>query len=397
MSGVRGKKRIAFDAQPLLSNSKSGVGFHEDGLVQSLMHYYNQDEYLFDYFAWKNRKIKKEKIIAYINQENIIANECRWFPGSLYRMLWGVLPIPYKLFFGKKADITHFFNFCIPPGVYGKKVVTIHDMALHRFPYTIRLKTKIMLKLNLNKSIKCADAIIAVSEFTKSEIQKFYNVSPEKIYVVPNGVDVDKFHANYTEQNKMFVKEKYGIKGEYFLYMGNVEPRKNLSHLIKAYIYAQKECKGIFPKLIIGGAKGWLCEEIYQLVEKNNDCIKIIGYVGDEDVPILMSAAKVFCYVSLYEGFGMPVLEAMACGTPVLTSNTSALKEVAGDAAVQVNPMDVTSITNGLLELYNNKELRDYCKQQGVNRARNYSWEKAAHKLYEVYETVLNEDKRKQE
>ena len=397
MSGIRGKKRIAFDAQPLLSDSKSGVGFHEDGLVKNLIHFYPQNEYFLDYFAWKHKKQKEEKLKPYIIGENSIANQCQWFPGSLYRMMWCIFPIPYKLFFGKKAEVTHFFNFCIPPGVYGRKIVTIHDMALHRFSDTIRLKTKIMLKLNLKNSIKRADAIIAVSEFTKSEIQNFYNVPSEKIYVVPNGIDIVKFHPNYTEEEKKFVKAKYGITGEYFLYMGNIEPRKNLIRLIKAFIHAQKEYGDIFPKLIIGGAKGWLYEEIYELIEENKDCVKTIGYVSDEDVPILMSAAKVFCFVSLYEGFGMPVLEAMACGTPVLTSNNSALKEIAGEVAVKVNPMDIASISSGLLQLYRNEELRNDCRQQGINRVKEYSWEKAAHKLYNVYEAVLSEDKRKQE
>ena len=390
MSEFRSDKIIAFDAQPLLSNSKSGVGFHEAGLVKGMMQQHQKNNYLLDVFSWKDRENKRKILAEYLVNENVHLNECRWFPGTLYRMIWGILPFPYCFFFGKKADITHFFNFCIPPGVHGKKVVTIHDMAFHRYPETIRKKTKIMLAMNLRKSIKRADAIIAVSEFTKNEIQKFYKVPSEKIYVIPNGVDLERFHPKYTMEEKSRVKEKYGISKKYFLFMGNVEPRKNLVRLVEAYFKAKEQYEGEFPVLVIGGAKGWLCDEIYQMAERDGkqDKIRFAGYIADEDVPILMSGAEVFCFVSLYEGFGMPVLEAMACGTPVLTSCNSALAEVAGDAAVKVNPKNVDEIADALVRLYRDNELRENCMLRGISHAREYSWENASCKLYEVYERI---------
>lgn len=390
MAEIRRNKSIAFDVQPLLSGSKSGVGFHEDGLIRCITELYQKNTYIYEYFSWKDKDVKREIINRYV-RENTEVKECRWFPGSLYRMAWWICPFPYRIFFGRKAALTHFFNYCVPPGVYGKKVVTIHDMAFHRYAETVHWKTKMMLKINLKKSIQRADAIISVSEFTKKEIQIFYNVSPEKIYVVPNGVDYDRFHQNYSEEIKRKVKEKYGIEKEYFLYFGNIEPRKNLIRLVEAYSKAKEKYGSDFPLLIIGGAKGWLCKEIYKNVENSgySDSIKFIGYVADEEVPILMGAAEIFCFVPLYEGFGMPAIEAMACGTAVLASNNSAVAEVVGEAAVKVDPTDTEAISSALLELHRNAELRISCEHKGIKRAKVFSWEHATRKLYEVYEKVI--------
>lgn len=392
MQGYSGNHSIAFDAQPLLGRSKSGVGFHEDGLVRNLMRLYPQDDYLLDFFSWKGRGSKRDMVGQYAARGNIRGNECRWFPGTLYRMACGIIPLPYRAFFGKKADVTHFFNFCVPPGVHGKKVVTVHDMAVHRCPETVRPKTRAMLRLNLGRSLKRADAIIAVSEFTKEEIKKYYHVPPGKIHVVPNGVDTGKFRPGYSEGEKASAKARYGIAGKYFLYMGNVEPRKNLVRLVDAYLQAREHWGDGFPALVIGGARGWLCEGIYQSAEAERD-IRFIGYVADGDVPALMCGAEAFCFVSLYEGFGMPVLEAMACGTPVLTSDSSAMAEVAGDAAVKVDPLETGQISAALAELCRNGGLREECRRRGLERAKAYSWESAARKLHGVYETILGQER----
>lgn len=386
--------KIAFDMQPLLNSNKSGVGYNEHGLVTGLMKKYTENEYLLEYFGYKDAETKKE-IVAQYEQSNATANVCSWFPGSLYRLLSTFFYLPYHCFFKKNREITHFFNYFIPPGVRGKRVVTIHDMAFREFPETVRFKTKIFLKLGLRKSIKRADKVITVSEFSRSEIQKYYAVPDTRIAVVPNGVDSQRFHDQYTEKEIEHVRKKYEIKtAEYFLFLGNVEPRKNLVRMIQAYALFVKQHKGEdVPELVIAGGRGWLCDEIYEEAAKNeiNNHIRFTGYVEDGDVPLLMSGAMVFCFPSLYEGFGMPPLEAMACGTPVLTSNTTSLAEVVGDAAITVNPLDVDEMADGLSRLFKSETLRESLHKKGMERAKKYSWENAVDKLYQVYEQIKDD------
>ena len=331
--------------------------------------------------------------MAYKNGKKYVKiQECDWFSGTLYRFLFCFFAIPYRLFFKEKADLTHFFNFCIPPGVYGKKVVTIHDMAFRRYPSTVRFRTKVLLKLNLKRTIKRADAVIAVSEFTKQEILHFYPISEAKVFVVPNGIDSSVFHPNYSENEVKKVKASYGISGEYFLYLGTLEPRKNLLHLIKAYIELQKEQKEDFPKLVLAGGAGWMYKEIFQMVKQSKQERNILftGYLKDKEVPLLLKGAKVFCFPSLYEGFGMPVLEAMACGTPVLTSNTTALAEIAKGAAITVNPESMKELKKGLARLHFDSKLREKYRERGFQRAQYYSWKKAAKCLEKVYQTICS-------
>ena len=176
--------------------------------------------------------------------------------------------IPYACFFSGEREVTHFCNYVIPFGVRGKKVVTIHDLAFREYPQTIRTRTMMMLKMNLRKTLKRADAIAVDSAFTKSELVKYYNVQKGKIYVVPCGIDKEKYEKKRSVKP---VKEKFGIDGEYFLYLGTLEPRKNIVRLIKAYDEFRKENeKDILPDLVIAGGKGWMYDEIYEICEKGN-------------------------------------------------------------------------------------------------------------------------------
>lgn len=389
--------KIAFDIQPLLNNNKSGVGFHEHGLVTEVICAHPNDRFLLECFTWKNRKSKLKIADTYLKQ-NVTLNECSRFPGTLYRMLFPFLPIPYRLFFRKKAEITHFFNFCIPPGVSGKTVVTVHDMAFRVYPETIRKRTMILLQLNLKRSLKRADKIIAVSEFTKKEIEKYYQIEEEKITVVPNGVDDKVFHPYYPETEISDVKRKYHINQNYLLYLGNLEPRKNIVRLVEAYALfindkTVTQISETLPILVIAGGKGWIYDAIFEKVEKLGlqDKILFTGYVEEREVPLLMSGAFAFVFPSLYEGFGMPPLEAMACGTPVITSDLSALKEVAGDACILVNPKDTEALKDGMKRLYLDKKLYKTCIEKGLDRAKLFSWKTAADKLYFVYKELTGE------
>lgn len=383
--------KIAFYGQPLLSDRKTGIGYYEDGLLRGILKGHPEQEYMADIFTFGEEKKKRQCIRHY--GENIKISECGWISERVFKLLSLVLELPYVLFFRERRDITHFCNYVIPLGVKGKKVVTIHDLAFREHPETVRGRTMVMLKRNLKRSIKRADAIVADSEFTKQEIIKYYKVAPEEVYVVPCGVDTTQYHMKYSREQIECVKKKYSIEGKYFLYLGTLEPRKNLSGLLRAYrkFYDKRRKKGKdIPKLVLAGGKGWMYDGIFHAAEEI--CLKeyviFTGYVDEEDKAPLMNGASVFCFPSFYEGFGMPPLEAMACGTPVLTSNNSSLAEVTGEAAVQVNPYDLEEMAARMEELCDDESLCQQLRERGRKHVEKYSWENAVQMLWKVYERL---------
>jgi glycosyltransferase involved in cell wall biosynthesis len=275
--------------------------------------------------------------------------------------------VPYSLFFGKENDLTHFFNYIVPPYVHGKTVVTIHDMVYKAFPETVRGRTKQMLEWGLIPSMKRADRIITDSDFSKSEIIKYYPEFQDKIRVVYCGVDSEKFHPVTNQKQIQTVRQKYHVPENYFLYLGTLEPRKNLERLIDAYFAFSKE----YSKpagLVLAGGKGWMYEGIFEKVQSLNLQKHVIftQYIPEKDLCALMSGAMAFVFPSLYEGFGMPPLEAMSCGTPVLVSDRASLPEVVGESAVIVKANSVKSIQEGLHRLHDNSGLREQLKQKGA-------------------------------
>lgn len=380
--------KISVNIQPALHSGKSGVGFYEQELLSALLSEDDKNEYSLTFFDLKRRlrPIAEERF-----GKRARINCCNWFSASLYQMISSFIPVPYSLFFGGKPDVSMFFNYYLPPFVKGKKVLVVYDTVIKDFPETVRFRTKMMLLLNLKRSLRRADRIITISEFSKGQIIKHYGVSPEKITVIPCAADREKYFPMTDErrsQASRTISEKYSIGGEYYLYLGNLEPRKNISRLIEAYAAALKE-RNDLPKLAIAGGKGWLYEDIFASVKRLGieDKVVFTGYVADEDVPLMMNGAKAFCFPSLYEGFGMPPLEAMACGVPVIASNVSSLPEVMGDCGITVDPYDVDAISKALIDVLDHDfVLRQ--RTEGVNRADLFSWEKGAKTLLGVFDEL---------
>lgn len=377
--------KIAFDAQLLLKGEKTGIAWCAENVLMEFAKENETEKYL-NFFSLGYKEEDKLQAGKY-KEKGYRLQECRWFHDVLYRMGWNFIPIPYSFFFGKKADVTVFFNYAIPPGVKGKKVVFIHDMAYKAYPETVRAKTRNFLEMTLQKSCQRADKIVTISEFSKSEIIKYLKVEEKKIEVVPLGVDFGRFHTGYTEKQKQKVAEKYKIPSDYFLYLGTIEPRKNIKRILKAYALFNKESE-LVPHLVLAGRKGWLYESIFAAVEelKLQEKVHFLGYVDSEDVPVLLSGAELFLFPSLYEGFGLPVLEAMACGVPVITSNVASMPEIAGDAAVLVNPLEITQIKEGISLVFSDLKKREYLLHAGIEQTKKYTWEKTAKKLRDILE-----------
>lgn len=379
--------KIAFDAVPLVSDRMTGIGWCEAGQTTALAKLHPEHSYTYNFFSRTDDHIKLERLKPFT--ENI-SPELAHFSGYIYRMASNFLPIPYRKFFGN-ADITHFFNYIAYPGVGGKTVITVHDMVYKAFPETVRARTKYMLDTGLERSMKRADLIVTDSEFSKSEILKYFPKHDGKIRVVPCGVDMEKFKPCGDTKRIKEVKRTLGIDGDYFLYLGTIEPRKNLERLIRAYsIFIQRVGKAA-PKLVLAGGKGWLYDSIFALVKelKLEEKVLFTQYIPSADMNPLMCGAIAFVFPSIYEGFGMPPLEAMACGVPVLCSGEASLPEVTGDCAVVADAYSEESIADGLFQLFSDEKLRKKLSLDGIERAKEFSWKRSAEILYNVYRELF--------
>ncbi len=382
---------IHFEAQPLINSNKSGIGFCEAGIINAMTKLYPEHEYSLLAFVFRHGAEKLKRLEPFTST-NCRVKACAWVPGSLYRLLWNFIPVPFSMFYGRDADITQFFNYHVPPFVGGKSVTFVHDMCYKACPETVRFKTKTMMDLSLKRSVQRASRILTISEFSKAEIIKYLNVPPEKISVVPMGVDRSIFYKMPENERPVIerCKSKYNISGEYFLYFGTIEPRKNLARLIEAYALLKKTEPNV-PKLVLAGGKGWLYDGIYEAVKTHGVEKDVIftGYVDDGDAPALINGALAFVFPSLYEGFGMPPLEAMACGVPVITANAASLPEVVGDAALLVDPLSVDGIADAMRRMLQSPQLRAELSEKGQTQAALFTWERAAHIVMDVYKELL--------
>ncbi len=231
-----------------------------------------------------------------------------------------------------------------------------------------------------------ADCIIAISQNTKKDLVEYFNVGEDRIAVIPLAAR-EEFHPRPMEKVKAFVAKRWGLDKPYLLSVGTVEPRKNLRHLIRVYCCLPEELRNQYP-LVIAGGGGWLSSDIYQWILKMGaeSSIHFLGYVLS-DLVWLYCGAACFVYPSLYEGFGMPPLEAMASGIPVITSNTSSLPEVVGDAALLVDPKSEEELRSAITKVVSDSELRQTLSEKGLDQAKKFSWDQIAQDTLKVYET----------
>jgi len=380
--------KIALDVQSLFEERKTGIGWMIKMLVSHVI-CDTDDEYQLNYFAFR-KKNEKQVQMSYYQKDNTTIQCCGWMPLAIYSSIWKYIPLPYSGFFQKKADVTIFFNYFIPPGVKGKKATFIYDMVWKACPETMDSGTKRFMDQNVEVACKRADVIFTISEFSKWEIMKYMNLPSEKVRVVYGGIDQDCYHINHPIDEIEGAKARYHLAEDYFLYLGTLEPRKNIPRLIEAYALLCQEEENV-PKMVIAGKKGWQYEPIFQLVKELEleEQVIFTGYVPDEDVPLLMAGALAFVFPSLYEGFGLPPLEAMACGTPVIVSDAASLPEVVGDAGLQVSPYDIKEIKEAMNNIMKNQELRRELRDAGIARSQKFFWSNNAEMLRTICHQIV--------
>jgi len=268
--------------------------------------------------------------------------------------------------------------------------VTVHDLSFELFPEFFSPRDLLILRSFVRFSARRAARVIAVSQSTKRDLVDLYGLNPDQIVVTHEAPAAHFRPASETEYETS--RTKYGLHRPFILAVGNLQPRKNLLRLIDAYgqLRASNE---IQHQLVIVGKAKWREAQVFQLVQKLRLEQEIVftGYISDSDLRLLYAAADLFAYPSLYEGFGLPVLEAMACGAPVVTSDVASIPEVAGEAAILVDPRDVNAIAKAIHTVLTDADVRRRLKSAGLERVKMFSWEKTARQTLDVYQQVFQE------
>ncbi len=398
--------RIGFDIRPLQKTSRyRGIGSYLRNLVGELSSIDYENEYVF--YSLKN--CEPFNLAGYGARLHDGSN--KWREHSLYRLkkperlhwVWDTLFLPASL----KSDAIDIFHAneitSIPSSGKGRKykvIVTVHDMIPFIFPEASRSAYPFDYRSALRQGLqrlKNVDAIISPSEATKNDILKFTEFSPGHIKVIYEGVRRD-FSPLDKRKSRKELEERYGLSGSYILYLGGVDFRKNIDTLLHSFSRCIKKHRMEHFLVLAGEAferthlreVRAVFETIHKLdLEKR---VKVVGYVSEDCLNFLYSGAEVFVLPSLYEGFGLPVLESMACGTPVVTSNASSIPEVAGDAAFLLNPFDVEAIADAIYTVLADGGLRNSMIQKGLERAKRFTWKKMAKETVSVYESLVQKE-----
>lgn len=308
--------------------------------------------------------------------------------------LWHRLgsPLPrVDWFTGGPLNLFHATDFVLAPCKARYKLLTIHDLAFLFYPDAAMPSLHRYLNVVVPRSVQQSDHLLADSHNTAKDLQEQWHVPPEKISVVQGAVDHARFQPVTDRKRWQAVRAKYKIGDRPFILgLSRLEPRKNFTRLIEAFAIARKEAN-LSHRLVIGGSKGWLYDSIFARVHELGlqEHVLFPGFIDDADLPTLFSAAEFFAYPSLYEGFGLPILEALACGAPVLTADNSCLPEAGGPGALYVRATDIHSISEELVKMASDSSLRQKLREAGTAHAAQFTWERSARQLAEAYKKGL--------
>jgi len=288
------------------------------------------------------------------------------------------------------VDVLH-VQFTSPPFAPCPVVVSLHDLSFEHLPETFNRRSRAQLRLTVRRSAQKAAQLLALSEFARQDIIATYGIPPDRVTSIPIAAP-EHFGPVTDERELQRVRHTYGIAGDYILSVGSIQPRKNLVRLVTAYARLLRErSANSLPKLVIVGKRAWLYGDTIRAIDEIRPTVSIIvtGYVPETDLPALYSGAQCFVYPSYFEGFGLPPLEAMKCGAPVIAGDRTSLPEVVGDAGILVDPFDVEALAGAIARVLDDSALRSKLREKGLNRARMFDWKKTAAQTIEVYRRAV--------
>ncbi len=374
--------RIGIDARPTL-NQRTGVGNYVYNLIQSLAKLNANEEFVLFSNSFKDQF----NIEEFKELQNCSVRHFR-YPNIVMNLFW-------ERFGGKILQkLTHDSNALHFTGQIPKNpgnlpsIATVHDLFNVKFPESVAPEFRVNPQA-FARSLKKIKKIIAVSEYTKTDLINFLDVPEEKVSVIPHGINTTSFplSADSSEINAK-IKNRFGGSGEYILCVGTLEPRKNYLKTLEAFKIIQKQ----FPdlKLVIAGGRGWQSDLIHQKTNalQLDNSVLFPGYIGYLDLPTLYRGASAFLFPSIYEGFGLPVLEALSFNVPIAISNVTSLPEIAGEAALKFNPNIPEDIAKQVVRLLEDADLKENLKRLGNERIKNFTWEETAKKTLNVYRSL---------
>ena len=369
--------RIGFDIGPIRAG-RTGVGTYSYHLLKYLLKISPDDSFL-GFSTGMSRPDLGD-------MEDSLQSLHISLPTRLMYKIWEFTGIPKVDSLLKDLDLYHATNFFLPPTRKAKRVVTIHDLAFISMPELCSPKIVAPFRKCVQRVATDADAVIACSESTKDDIINLLHIDPSRITVALEAVD-ENFKA-IEPYNADKIIAGYGIKTPFILFVGTLEPRKNIPTLLRAFA---KVMSDIPHNLVLIGSVGWMPGEIFETIDELGISDRVVrpGYVKYCDLPAFYTAADVFVFPSLCEGFGLPVLEAMTCGCPVITSNNSSLPEVAGDAGICLDAKDVDAFAQAIRSIVDDKSLHASMIAHGRDHAKKFSWETCAHTTLDVYRRLI--------
>jgi glycosyltransferase involved in cell wall biosynthesis len=377
--------RIAVDGRTIVAQ-RTGVGAYAERLMRALLRIDETNEYTV-FLVEPNDQLRAPNLRVEMITGYDRAVRNRW---------WENVLLPRYL---RRQRIDLFFSpaYALPikrtrqgaGGQVVRYVTTIHDLVAFTHPHSFTAKMRLWQRVFVHNAARVADRIICVSEATKDDLLAHASVQPERVSVVPNAVD-ETFRPIYDENLLGRVRQRYDLPARFILFVGTLEPRKNVVALARSYATLPGNLRDTFSLVLAGGA-GWYHRTIVDDIRRlaMGDRVRFIGFVEHQDLPALYNLSDLFVYPSLYEGFGYPPLEAMACGVPVITSDRSSMPEVAGAAALLVNPHDVGAIAQGMHRLLVNDVLRKEYRAKGIARAAQFNWQRNARETLAVLEDAV--------
>ncbi len=378
--------KIGIDIRALVAGRHSGVETYTVQFLAEIFALYPDDEFVLFFNAYHDAKMDLAWTEKYHNvriKRTRIPNKLLNF--SLWYFRW---PKIDRLIGGVDVFFMPNINFCAV-SKDTRLIVTVHDLSFEHYPQTFSWKRRAWhFFVNPRALAHRAEHIITVSDATRNDVMQTYDIAPEKITTIHSALGTQYRVCSRNDLRMVNIKEKYNLPYRFILFLGTIEPRKNIAGLIEAYDALQKNYGTLYRDipLVIAGGRGWKDATVRTAIEESPyaEKIKVLGFIEEEDKPLLYNLASVFVYPSFFEGFGFPPLEAMACGTPVITSNTSSLPEIVGSGAVMIDPDRPEEITHALHHVLSDRSFSQKLHELGLVQTTQLSWHRAAQKFREV-------------